>query len=55
MEVNQFGMYEPDFKSRYFTEDFPYGMRFIIETAEKYNLSMPLIEEVYQWGISNLQ
>lgn len=55
MVVNQYGKYEPDFTSRYFTEDFPYGMRYIIETAEKYKIPMPLIEEVYQWGISKLQ
>ena len=52
MKVNQFGMYEPDFQSRYFTEDFPYGMRFIVETAEKLHVDIPLIKRVYQWGIN---
>jgi hypothetical protein len=42
----------PDFTSRYFTEDFPYGMRFIIETAQKHNFPIPTIENVYQWGAS---
>ena len=41
----------PDFTSRYFTEDFPYGMRFIVETAHKQNVEIPTIEEVYQWGL----
>ncbi len=54
MVVNQFGMYEPDFKSRYFTEDFPYGMRFIEETARKYNVSIPIIDTVYNWGIDKI-
>jgi hypothetical protein len=41
----------PDFTSRYFTEDFPYGMRFIVETAHEKNVEIPTIEEVYQWGL----
>ena len=31
---------------------FPYGMRFIIETAQKHNFPIPTIENVYQWGAS---
>ena len=54
MVVNRFGKYEPDFSSRYFTEDFPYGMRFIVETAKKYNVDLPIISKVYQWGIDKL-
>jgi hypothetical protein len=42
----------PDFTSRYFTEDFPYGMHFIIETAKKQNFPIPTIEKVYNWGTS---
>lgn len=45
----------PDFSSRYFTEDFPYGMRFIVETAQKQNINIPTIEEVYRWGLSKIQ
>lgn len=52
MVVNQYGMYVPDFSSRYFLEDFGYGMRFIIETADKYNCPVPTINEVYQWGVN---
>ncbi|MBR1847977.1 MAG: NAD/NADP octopine/nopaline dehydrogenase family protein, partial [Lachnospiraceae bacterium] len=44
--------YIPDFTSRYFTEDFPYGMRFIIETAQKHNFPIPTIDKVYHWGTS---
>lgn len=54
MVVNQFGMYEPDFSSRYFTEDFPYGMRFIVETAKKCNVQTPIIDTVYNWGMNNI-
>ena len=41
-----------DFKSRYFTEDFPYGMRFIIESAHECNIKMETAEKVYNWGCS---
>lgn len=45
------GRFAPDLGSRYFTEDFPYGMRFIVETAHAYAVAVPTIENVYQWGI----
>lgn len=45
----------PDFTSRYFTEDFPYGMRFIIETAQKHHVNIPTIDTVYRWGLSIIQ
>lgn len=44
----------PDFSSRYFTEDFPFGMRFIVETAHTHHIPIPTIEDVYQWGISKI-
>jgi len=40
----------PDFKSRYFTEDFPYGLRFIKELAEEKKINTPYINKVYSWG-----
>ena len=46
------GGFIPDFSSRYFTEDFPYGMRFIVETAHTHHVPIPTIEEIYDWGIS---
>ena len=48
------GGWIPDFTSRYFTEDFPYGMRFIVETAYEQNVAIPTIEEIYQWGLSKI-
>jgi hypothetical protein len=48
------GGFIPDFTSRYFTEDFPYGMRFIVETAREHQFPIPTIEDVYQWGISKI-
>ena len=44
----------PDFKSRYFTEDFPYGLKYIWQLAHAHNIPTPVIDEVYQWGISKL-
>ncbi len=40
----------PDFDSRYFTEDFPYGLRLIRDLARKQGLDLPTIERVYAWG-----
>lgn len=48
------GGFIPDFSSRYFTEDFPYGMRFIVETAQKHHVSIPTTENLYQWGLSKI-
>ena len=41
----------PDFRSRYFTEDFPFGLRFIHDLAHEYNVLCPTIDKVYQWGL----
>lgn len=46
------GGWVPDFESRYFTEDFLYGMRFIVENAEKYGANIPIIAKIYNWGIN---
>lgn len=48
------GGFIPDFRNRYFTEDFPFGMRFIVETAQKHHIRIPVIEKTYQWGISKI-
>ena len=44
----------PDFTSRYFTEDFPYGLQLIKDLAIKNNLSTPTIDMVLQWGIGKI-
>lgn len=48
------GGWVPDFNSRYFTEDFPYGLRFIRDLALKYDVQIPTIEKVYKWGMSKI-
>lgn len=46
------GGWIPDFESRYFTEDFPYGLKFIIELAKEKNINCPNLTKVFEWGIS---
>lgn len=46
--------YMPDYHSRYFTEDFPYGLRYIWQLAHKNHVPCPNIDMVYQWGMSKL-
>ena len=49
------GGWVPDFCSRYFTEDFPFGLRFIHDLAHKYHISCPNIDAVYSWGMQKIQ
>ncbi len=53
MFLNKYGMYEPDFKSRYFTEDFPYGLKYIYDLILKNNVESPNIKVVFMWGNRN--
>lgn len=45
----------PDFKSRYFTEDFPCGLKYIWQLAHDHGVDTPYIDMVYNWGISKIQ
>ena len=44
----------PDFDSRYFTEDFPFGLSFIVNLAKENNVHISTIRMVYNWGINIL-
>lgn len=46
--------WKADFTTRYFTEDFPFGLRWIKELAEKHMIETPVIDEVYDWGMSRI-
>lgn len=46
------GGWIPDFSSRYFLEDFPYGLRFISALMCEKGLNTPNVNTVYTWGIS---
>lgn len=48
------GGWIPDFTSRYFTEDFPYGLSFIYNLAKENNIDCPNIEKVLMWGLSRI-
>lgn len=48
------GGWIPDFESRYFTEDFPYGLKFIIDLAKENKINTPCLNMVYEWGYSKL-
>ena len=42
----------PDFRSRYFIEDFPFGLKIIKEQAQKHDVPTPVIDKVLAWGMS---
>ncbi len=42
--------YVPDFTSRYFTEDFAYGLRFARNLCHENNVPCPMMDKVYGWG-----
>lgn len=44
-----------DFESRYFTEDFPYGLKYIWQLAHEKGISCPNIDMVYEWGMSKIK
>ncbi len=46
------GGWVPDFNSRYFTEDFPFGLRLITDLARERSISTPLMNRVLDWGLS---
>ncbi len=43
------GRYIPDFQSRYFTADFPYGLSIIVQIAELAGVSVPSCQKVLGW------
>lgn len=45
------GGWVPDFKSRYFTEDFPYGLQLVKDLAFKQHIETPTIDRVLEWGL----
>lgn len=48
------GGWVPDFDSRYFTEDFPYGLKYIWNLAHEKGISCPNIDMVYEWGMNKI-
>lgn len=46
------GGWIPDFASRYFGADFPYGLRIIRDIAKLFDLETPAIDQVWGWYLS---
>jgi len=46
------GGFVPDFHSRYFTEDFPYGLAIIQRLAHENGIDTPTIDRVSLWGMN---
>ena len=44
-----------DFESRYFTEDFPFGLKYIWQLAHDKGISCPNIDMVYEWGMNKIK
>ena len=36
---------------RYFQEDFLYGLRYIHQEAHRQGVAVPVMDEVYEWGV----
>lgn len=49
------GGWVADFESRYFTEDFPYGLRYIWQLAHEKGVECPNIDRVYDWGMNKIK
>lgn len=49
------GGWIPDFDNRYFTEDFPFGLKYIWQLAHEKGISCPNIDMVYEWGMSKIK
>lgn len=44
------GGFVPDFESRYFTEDFPYGLAIVHRLTHEKGIPSPTIDKIYAWG-----
>ncbi|MBE6489655.1 MAG: hypothetical protein E7Z83_02225 [Methanobrevibacter sp.] len=49
MITNDDGLWIPNFKSRYFASDFPYGLKIIIDIAKLYGTPTNNLEHVWNW------
>ena len=48
------GGWIPNFSSRYFTEDFSFGLKYIKDIANSSGVKTPMIDTVYNWGMSEI-
>ena len=45
----------PDFGSRYFTEDFPYGLQIVKDLTLTHQIETPVIDKVLMWGTKTME
>lgn len=43
--------WHPDLNSRYFQEDFMYGLRYIHQEAHRLGIEVPMTDKVFDWGM----
>ena len=48
------GGWVPDFESRYFTEDFPYGLQIVQRLAHEHGIKTPMMDKILRWGLTRL-
>lgn len=48
------GGFVPDFHSRYFSEDFPYGLAIVHRLTHEKGIPSPTIDRIYDWGMKML-
>ena len=48
------GGFVPDFHSRYFTEDFPYGLAIVHRLTHEKGVPSPTIDTIYDWGMKRV-
>ena len=46
------GGFVPDFDSRYFKTDFPYGLKIIKDLAQKFGVDTPNIDKIWNWYVN---
>lgn len=44
--------WQPDFSSRYFSSDFPYGLKILLDVGELFNVSMPVMRNLWNWYVN---
>ena len=49
------GGFVPDLQSRYFTEDFPYGLAFVYRLTHEKDIPSPTIDKIYEWGMKMIK
>ena len=47
--------YLPDFQSRYFTEDFPYGLAILHKLMHEHGVASPTTDKIFAWGMEMLR